>query len=126
MTDQSVNPRPSAELRDTIVPMKKTSSNVPMNSAAYASGPRLATSSLSASRAVTAPVVLRASTGSSEFRDVSIGRRRGWYGTLRRVRRQLTLVLVGALTFPACGGSGTPGAGGEPATIGLDGPPNAT
>jgi ABC-type nitrate/sulfonate/bicarbonate transport system substrate-binding protein len=42
------------------------------------------------------------------------------------VRRTLILVLLGALTFPACGGSGTPGAGGEEATLVLDKPPNAS
>jgi ABC-type nitrate/sulfonate/bicarbonate transport system substrate-binding protein len=41
------------------------------------------------------------------------------------VRRALTLVLLGALAFPACGGSGTSGAGGEEATLVLDGPPGA-
>jgi ABC-type nitrate/sulfonate/bicarbonate transport system substrate-binding protein len=55
-----------------------------------------------------------------------VERRRGWYATLRRVRRILSLAVVGALTFSGCGSSGTPGAGGEEATLVLDAPPNAT
>ena len=80
--------------------MKKTSSSVPMNSAAYASGPRRARSSRrSSSRAVTAPVgwlprVLRRVPRRSGVQ------RRGWYGTLRRVRRApARAVLVGALAL---------------------------
>jgi ABC-type nitrate/sulfonate/bicarbonate transport system substrate-binding protein len=42
------------------------------------------------------------------------------------VRRSLARVLVGALALGGCGGSGTPGAGGEEATLVLDRPPNAT
>ncbi|HEX8206716.1 MAG TPA: hypothetical protein VF587_11720 [Solirubrobacteraceae bacterium] len=42
------------------------------------------------------------------------------------MRRTLTLALVGALTLAGCGGSGTPGAGGEEATLALDARPNAT
>ena len=42
------------------------------------------------------------------------------------MRRLPILALLGALAFGGCGGSNTPGAGGEEATLVLDAPPNAT
>lgn len=41
------------------------------------------------------------------------------------MRRTTILALAAALALSACGASGTAGAGGEEATLALDGPPNA-
>src|SRR3954453_10023866 len=121
---------------DTASVMKRTSANVPMNSATYAAGPRAGITSVTvaaaASSAISSPRV-RSSSGSlaslaSKVPPYAIAR----VAVPRQVRipssavRRALLPLAALLTlaFAGCGGGGEPGSP-RPVTLVLDFTPNA-
>src|SRR3954465_5198898 len=121
---------------DTASVMKRTSANVPMNSATYAAGPRAGITSVTvaaaASSAITSPRV-RSSSGSlaslaSKVPPYAIAR----VAVPRQVRipcsamrrALLPLAALLSLALAGCGGGAEPGSP-RPVTLVLDFPPNA-